>query len=296
MAKSNTGILNPGMPAFVRKIDIASVGGDVLRGARTNLRVIVALVFREAAMRFGSSPFSYIWTLIEPTALIGILLFARVYIKSVSPAFGDSSLVFLLTGLVALRAVRAIITKSGRAIQSNRSLFAFGAVKPPDVVIARTILEFTIYLIVLSLFFGGAAKILGQQVITNFPGFVLSMLLILAFSMSMAMFNATVGALVPLWRSLWRMMSMPLLITSGVIYVPAQMPPQFLNIIIWNPFLHCVEALRSNSYLDYTSVYSPHYLLGFTVTVFIVSLSIERMFRNQIIRAKGDDDDEEDVI
>jgi capsular polysaccharide transport system permease protein len=112
----------------------------------------------------------------------------------------------------------------------------------------------------------------------------------------MALFNATVGALVPLWRSLWKMMSMPLLLTSGVIYVPAQMPPEFLSIIIWNPFLHCVEALRSSSYLDYTSVYSPHYLLGFTIAILVISLSIERLFRNEIIRSKDDEDDEDDVI
>jgi ABC-type polysaccharide/polyol phosphate export permease len=74
------------------------------------------------------------------------------------------------------------------------------------------------------------------------------------------------------------------------------MPPNVLNIIIWNPFLHCVEALRSNSYLDYTSVYSPHYLLSFTVIVLILALSIERLFRNEIIRSKGDEDEEDDVI
>jgi len=271
-------------------------GSEVLRGARVNLRVIVALIFREAALRFGSSPFSYVWTLIEPAALLALLLFARVYIKSVNPAFGDSSLVFLLTGLVALRAARAIIGKGSTGIAANRALFAFGAVKPPDTVIARTILEFTIYLIILTIFFSAAQVIMGQAIITDFPGFMLAMLLIMFFCISMAMFNATVGALVPLWKSLWKMMAMPLFITSGVIYVPAQMPPDFLNVIIWNPFLHCVEALRSSSYLDYTSVYSPHYLLGFAVTVLIISLSIERLFRNEIIRSKNDDDDEDDLI
>ncbi len=296
MAKVNNGTLSPNASAYLTDPAASSAGSDVLRGARTNLRVIVALIFREAAMRFGSNPFSYIWTLVEPAALIAILLVARIYIKSVNPAFGDSSLIFLLTGLVVLRSCRTIINRGAKGIVANRSLFAFGAVKPPDTVIARTILEFTIYLIILTIFFTAAQRIMGQAVITDYPGFVLAMLLIMFFCISMAMFNATVGALVPIWRSIWKMMSMPLLITSGVVYVPAQMPPDFLAIIIWNPFLHCVEALRSSSYLDYTSVYSPHYLLGFTVTLFIISLSIERLFRNEIIRSKGDEDDEEDVL
>jgi capsular polysaccharide transport system permease protein len=274
----------------------ASALDDVVRGAKMNLRVIVALIFREAAMRFGTSPFSYVWTLVEPAVFITILLSARIYIKNVNPAFGESSVLFLLTGLVALRATRNIINKGGRAITANRSLFAFGAVKPPDAVIARTILEFTIYSLILAMFFTAVARIMQQEVITNFQGFVLAMLLILYFCISMSLFNATVGALIPVWRSIWKMMSMPLLVTSGILFVPAQMPPEILNIIIWNPFLHCVEALRSNSYLDYLTVYDPHYLLGFTTTVFILSLSIERLYRNEIIRSKGDEDDEEDVV
>jgi capsular polysaccharide transport system permease protein len=297
MAKmSNAGVLGANLSAYLTNPNIASGGSDVWRGAQTNLRVIVALIFREAAMRFGTSPLSYVWTLAEPAALITILLVGRIYVKSVNPAFGDSSLVFLLTGLVALRSARAIIGRGARGISANRSLFAFGAVKPPDTVIARTVLEFTIYLIILTIFFSSANRIMGQTVISDFPGFVLSMLLILFFCISVAMFNATVGALLPVWRSIWKMMSMPLLITSGVIYVPAQMPPNVLSIIVWNPFLHCVEALRSNSYLDYTSVYSPRYLISFTVITLILALSIERLFRNEIIRSKGDEDDEDDMI
>lgn len=296
MARSTTATLGSLLPGSLANARAAVMSGDALRGAKTNLRVIVALIFREAAMRFGSSPLSYVWTMAEPAALIAILLVARVYIKNVNPAFGDSSLIFLLTGLVALRSARAIINKGSRGIQANKSLFSFGAVKPVDTVIARTVLEFTIYIIILTIFFTAAQKIMGQAIITDFPGFVVAMLLIMFFCISIAMFNATVGALLPFWRSIWKMMSMPLLITSGVIYVPAQMPPDFLAIIIWNPFLHCVEALRSNSYLDYTSVYSPTYLLGFTITVFIISLSIERLFRQEIIRSKDDDDEEDDML
>lgn len=296
MARSTTGTLGSFLPDTLANARHAMASGDAFRGAKTNLRVIVALIFREAAMRFGSSPLSYVWTMAEPAALIAILLVARIYIKNVNPAFGDSSLIFLLTGLVALRSARSIINKGSRGIQSNKSLFSFGAVKPVDTVIARTVLEFTIYVIILTIFFSAAQKIMGQAIITDFPGFVIAMLLIMFFCISMAMFNATVGALLPFWRSIWKMMSMPLLITSGVIYVPAQMPPEFLRIIIWNPFLHCVEALRSNSYLDYTSVYSPTYLTSFTITVFVISLSIERLFRQEIIRSKDDDDDEEDMI
>lgn len=265
----------------------------VMRGAQNNLRVIVGMIFREAANRFGASPVSYLWTIIEPAILVGILLLARIYFKNVSPAFGESSVMFLLTGVVAFRAVRAVINAGGRAIQANRALFEFGLVKPLDTVVARTIVEFVIWIVILTVFFAAVGRILNIEVITDFQGFVLSMLLILYFCLSMAMFNATVGALVPVWRSMWKMMSMPLMVTSGVLFVPSQMPPDILKFIIWNPFLHCVEGLRSHSYLDYLTVYSPDYLLSFSTAVLLFSLAMERLFRKEIIGARGDEDEDE---
>jgi capsular polysaccharide transport system permease protein len=268
-------------------------GISVWRGARNNLRVVIGLIFREAANRFGSSPAAYAWTIAEPAVLIIILLASRIYFRNVSAAFGENSIIFLLTGLVAFRAVRAIINNGGRAIQSNKALFSFGHVKPPDTVVARTIVEFIIWIVILTVFFAAVARILNIEVITDFQGFVISMLLILYFCFAMAMFNATVGALFPFWRSLWKMLAMPLMMTSGVLFVPAQMPPEVQRVIEWNPFLHCVEGLRSHSYLDYMSVYDPSYLLCFATIVLLFSLALERLFRKEIIGARGDDDEDE---
>jgi capsular polysaccharide transport system permease protein len=270
-------------------------GVSIWRGARNNLRVIIGLIFREAANRFGASPAAYAWTIAEPAVLVLILLASRAYFRNVSTAFGENSIIFLLTGLVSFRAVRAIINAGGRSIQANKPLFAFGHVKPPDTVVARTIVEFIIWIVILTVFFASVARILDIEVITDFQGFVISMLLILYFCFAMAMFNATVGALVPFWRSLWKMLAMPLMMTSGVFFVPAQMPPEIQQVIVWNPFLHCVEALRSHSYLDYMSVYAPYYLLCFATVVLLFSLALERLFRKEIIGARGDEDDEEFV-
>lgn len=267
----------------------------IWRGAVMNGRVIVALIFREAAVRFGSSPYAYVWTLVEPTLLVGVMLIMRVYIKNYSPAFGESGTVFLLTGLLAFRITRNTINKSGKAISNNTQLFGLGAIKPPDVVIARTIVEFTIWMIVLAIFFTAVARILQLQVISNFPEFCLALLSILYFCLAMSMFNATVGVLVPVWQTIWKILTLPLLVTSGVIYMPASMPPEVQAIIVWNPFMHCVEALRSTSYLDYTSLYDPVYLQSFSTVVLLLSLALERLFRKKIIRTKQDDDDEEEL-
>lgn len=268
----------------------------VWRGAVMNGRVLVALIFREAAMRFGAGPMAYAWTMIEPALMVGLVLLMRIYVKNYAPAFGENSTLFLLTGLIAFRITRSTINKSGKAISANRTLFSFGAIKPPDVVLARTVVEYTIWMIVLTAFFAGCGRLLGQEMITNFQEFVLSLAAIYFFCLAMSMFNATIGALLPVWRTIWKIATLPLLFLSGVIYVPSSMPPEVQAIIIWNPFLHCIEALRSSSYLDYLSLYDPVYLISFSTIVLLVSLAVERLFRKEIIRARGDDDDDEDMI
>jgi capsular polysaccharide transport system permease protein len=273
-----------------------SEGETAWRGAVMNGRVIVALIFREAALRFGAGPIAYVWTMVEPTLLVGLMLLMRIYIKNYAPAFGESSTLFLLTGLISFRITRNTINKAGKAIGSNQSLFGFGAVKPPDVVIARTVVEFTIWLLVLTFFFILCGRLLQIEMISNFQDFVLALAAMFYFCLAMSMFNATFGALVPLWRTIWKIMTLPLLFASGVLYVPSSMPPEVLNIIWWNPFLHCIEALRSSSYLDYLSLYSPTYLMSFTTAVLLLSLAVERLFRKEIIRSKNDDDDDEDVL
>lgn len=275
------------------KLPAISGSDTTWRGAVMNGRVLIALIFREAALRFGASPYAYVWTLVEPTLLVGIMLILRIYVKHYSPAFGDSSTLFLLTGLISFRLARNTINKSGKAIASNSSLFGFGAVKPPDVVLARVIVEFTIWMIVLTIFFTAVARILQIEVITKFQEFVLALCSIFYFCVAMAMFNATVGALISMYRTLWKIATLPLLFASGVLYMPSSMPPEVQSVIIWNPFLHCVEALRSTSYLDYMSLYDPIYLHSFATVVLLLSLAVERLFRKEIIRVRDDDDEDE---
>ena len=273
-----------------------SEGETAWRGAVMNGRVVVALIFREAALRFGAGPIAYVWTMVEPMMMIGLMLLLRIYVKSYAAAFGESSTLFLLTGLISYRITRNTINKAGKAIAGNQILFSFGAVKPPDVVIARTVVEFTIWLIVLTIFFVGCGRLLNIEMVSNFQDFVLALVAMFYFCLAMSMFNATFGALIPLWRTIWKIISLPLLFASGVLYVPSTMPPEIQNVIWWNPFLHCIEALRSSSYLDYISLYSPIYLMSFTTTILLISLAVERLFRKEIIRSKGDDDDDEEVL
>jgi capsular polysaccharide transport system permease protein len=200
---------------------------------------------------------------------------------------------FLLTGFMTYRITRNTINKGSKAISAYKALFDFGLVRPPDAVVARTSVEYIIWIVIMTVFFTATRRILGQEIITNFQGFVMALVLMYYFCLSFSMFNATIGELWPVWRTIWKIMTTPLLFLSGVIYVPAQMPPDILNIIWWNPFLHCVEGIRSTSYLDYLSVYDPTYLFSLSTIVMLIALTVERLFRQDIIKASNEPDEDD---
>lgn len=277
-------------------MNIGAEARAYLRGIAANGRAIVAMMYLEAYKRFGSSPLSFLWTLVEPVILIGGMLTMRVYIKNFNPAFGESSVLFLLTGLLTFRMLRGTINKSSRAIVQNRSVFELGAIKPPDTIIARTVVEYLIWMFILSLFLIGIHRLMRMEVIADFQGFVIALLSNLFFCLGLSMFNGTVGVLVPIWWRIWKIATIPLLAMSGVIYVPMTMPPEIQAIIYWNPFLHCIEGLRDSTYLDYIALYDPTYLNSVSLGLFLTGLAIERLFRKDILRSNNKDDDEEEVF
>lgn len=217
---------------------------------RENARVISALVVRSAVTRFGESRLGFIWILVEPAAYVGIFLLIHTQMKAHIP-FGDNALLFILAGVFGFRMTRGISRKTERAIVTNQPMLTYPLVRPLDTLVATFLLETTIWMIICALFMGGLAISLDRDVIV-YPGeFAEGMGAILYFAFSFAAFNATMSALVPRYDTFLSMLSMPLMLMSGVFFMPAEMPPGFQAVLWWNPFLHCVEWFRTSTYLDY---------------------------------------------
>ena len=251
---------------------------------RENARVISALVVRSAVTRFGESRLGFVWILIEPAAYIGIFLLIHAGMKAQIP-FGDNALLFILAGVFGFRMTRGISRKTERAISNNQPMLTYPLVRPLDTIIATFLLESTIWLIICALFMWGLAISLDRDVIV-YPGeFAECMFAILYFAFSYAAFNAMAGALIPRWDTFMSMVSMPLMLLSGVFFMPAEMPPSFQAILWWNPFLHCVEWFRTSTYLDYNALLSKSYLLGLATALLTSALILERVFRSRIISA-----------
>ncbi len=249
---------------------------------RENARVIAALVVRSGVTRFGESRIGYLWTLAEPAIYVGMFLTMHSFVRSSLP-FGDSAMLFFLTGVIGFRMTNLIARKAANGLSHNQPMLAYPLVKPLDTIVAAFILEAIIWLIICALFLFFMYAFLGRKIIVYPLEFGASVLAISYFAFSFAVFTATFGTLVPLWTKVLKFSNMPLMLSSGVVFVAATLPPQALAIVWWNPFLHCVEWFRSATYLDYVSVLDKTYLLSVSTGFLVIGLALDRFYRNRII-------------
>lgn len=250
----------------------------------TNLRVITAIILRETKTRFGKHKFGYIWALIEPILYIGILLTVRSYMGRNAP-FGESYVLFMLSGVLMFRSFAAISGRLTNAITANKALLTYPNVRPIDSIVARFALEALTMLIVTALFFIFLSLTTRYSVIYYPDRLVFAFLATSFLGLGVGTFNAVLNMLWPTWNIIWGAIRLPLLILSGIFYYPAGLPPVAKEILWWNPVLHCVEWIRTSVYLDYNDpILSPVYVLSFSTISLTLGLFIERAFRSTIIR------------
>jgi capsular polysaccharide transport system permease protein len=197
--------------------------------------------------------------------------------------FGDSAMLFFLTGVIGFRMTNLIARKAANGLSHNQPMLTYPLVKPLDTIVAAFLLEAIIWMIICSLFIFFMYVALERTIIVYPLEFAASIMAIAYFAFSFAVFNATFGALVPIWAKILSFSNMPLMLSSGVVFVPSMLPPSVLAIVWWNPFLHCVEWFRSATYLDYGTVLSKTYLLSVSTAFLVVGLTLERIYRNRLI-------------
>lgn len=251
---------------------------------KTFLRVLYALIMREGITRFGRNQLGYLWAFIEPAAYVLIFVFGRAALRDRIP-FGDSIVLFVLTGLMTFRIASSIANRAKSAISGNEALLAYPLVKTLDLVIARILLEAATMVTLFLIFLAGVAVFGGVRIQMNLESFVQALGATVLLGTGLGVFNAVIGRLLPLWERLWGLISMPLFITAGIFFLPGSLPPEIMRVLWWNPFLHCVEWMRDAVYLDYDPMLSRPYLLGVSLTALFIGLFANRYFQQRILDA-----------
>ena len=214
---------------------------------KTHLRVISAFIMREVATRYGRSPGGYIWAFLEPIAYIFMMsllmsAFGRM------PAEGESFMLFYATGYLSYSFYKMMEGYLTSSISANKSLFSYPVVAPIDAFIARFILQGATSVLVTFVIITAALVQMRHVPSLNWPQILEAILFAWIMAAGVALINIVLFAMFPLYQKIFDIVTRPLLLLSGVFYVPADMPHPMSDIFLHNPITHIIILFREGFY------------------------------------------------
>lgn len=245
--------------------------------------VIFAVFVRELNTRFGRYQLSYLWAILEPVAMIGILSAVRLALGRADIA-GLPFPVFFASGIIGFLLFSHISNSSLSAVESNLGLFNYQRVKPFDVFTARALLELLITLGTAAIIFPGL-YLLGFQFLWNDTLMLVAVVLCLfAFSCGLGLALSVLG---PLWQESKKVVPViirPLFFISGIFFPANALPEGIREYALLNPLLHVTELVRASMFQDYQSHEGSFvYLFSCSAAMLLFGLCTYRLYRRKVV-------------
>ncbi|CUH82617.1 ABC transporter permease [Tropicibacter naphthalenivorans] len=246
-------------------------------------RTTLALILREMSARYGRSPGGYVWAVFEP---LGMILFLALGFSLLlrTPPLGNNFLLFYATGYLAY----GLFQKNARfvmhALNFSRNLLRYPAVTWIDAVMGRWILNSLTEFLVAFILFAGILAVLDTAVSLIFGPILLGFALASLLGGGIGLINCVVQGVFPVWGTIWGIVTRPLFLGSGVIWLYRDLPTGAQDILWWNPLLHITGLVRSGFYPTYEPHYvSVLYVLGWGMVTTALGLLLLRRYHLEIL-------------
>lgn len=237
-------------------------------------RAIGALMLREMATTYGRTPGGYLWAILEPVLGIAILTFAFSFFFR-QPPIGTSFALFYATGVLPLQLFMTINNRVGSALIFSRPLLVYPAVTYVDALVARFVVTALTGVLTFYLIAGAMLMMLDLRVVLDMRQIFASLALASFLGFGMGVLNAYLFLRFNIWQVLWQIVSRPLFLISGVIFIYDQLPATLRDILWYNPLIHVVGQLRKGFYASYSGAYvEPLYVVGVSLVCLVLGLRL----------------------
>lgn len=225
-------------------------------GARRfrTLRVVSALILRETGSRDTTASLGFLWTFIEPIATTIVLTFF-FSLMSRQPRLGTSYALFYITGVGAYQMYVSTYGKVAGSIKFSRNLLGFPSVTVLDAMLARFLLNAFINLIVFACLVTGIIEYYNLRELPDIPLVLLSLAMAGALGLGIGSLNAVLFLASPTYESIFGIVTRPLMLVSGVIFLVTDLPTQIFQYLWWNPLIHVTGMMRQAFYPTYDGSY-----------------------------------------
>ena len=247
-----------------------------------------AMFIREALARTMADRMAWFWMLLEPIAMVLLMLVVRtVVLGRMRHIDGAEFIPWMIVGLLGFYLVRENMMRPIGAIDANKGLFAYRQVKPIDPVLVRCYLEGLLKSFIFILFIIGAT-LLGFELIPAAPlEGIFVWFSLWCLGLSAGLIFSVLAGMVPEIGKVLRIISMPLLIISGVIFPLNFLPHELLVYVMWNPIVHGLESLRGAFFPLYRPItgtsllYLWYWILGMATLGLMLHVRFELRLKRQ---------------
>lgn len=260
---------------------IRPIRGDI--PPLTPLRAITALILREMGSTYGDSPGGYVWAVVQPIGMIVILsLGFSLLVKA--PSLGTSFILFYATGFLTYDIYNQMMQKVGRALVYSKAMLAYPRVTWLDAILARFALNTLTLLTVFCIVISAILLWIDTRTVITIRPILLGLGMCTLFGLGVGMVNCLLTGLFPVWGIIWKILSRPMFIASGVIFIYEDMPSAVQNILWWNPILHGTGLVRSGFYPTYYASYvSLEYIFGVTLVLIATGLLFLGTYHGKVL-------------
>jgi capsular polysaccharide transport system permease protein len=212
---------------------------------------------------YGRSPGGYIWAVLQPISIIVILALGFSLLLR-SPSLGTSFMLFYASGVLPLRLFQELSANVGASLVFNRALMGYPRVTFLDAILARAILCVLTQIMVSFLILSGIFLFGDIREIIDFGPILQTYAATIFLGFGIGTLNCFLITAYPVWKTIWGILSRPLLLISGIFYIYEDLPKIVQDILWFNPIMHISGLSRTGFY----STYSPGYISMTYVLIF----------------------------
>ena len=227
-----------------------------------SLRTIAALLLREMSTTYGRSPGGYAWAVLEPALALGLMVLV-FSIGFREPPLGRDFAIFFASGYLPFAMFSASSIRVAQALNFNRQLLSFPRVTFLDAVLARFLLCVMTQAMVAVLILGAILALFDTRTELDLPDLLAAFALAAGLGLGVGLLNCLLISRHQLWHTVWSVLTRPLVLLSGVVFLHDGVPQPWRGWLEWNPLVHVTGLARRGLYHGYEAQYaSPAYVAG----------------------------------
>ena len=248
-------------------------------------RVIFSLMLREMHTRHANTRLGFAWAIVEPLAHLSVLAVVFTVFNRGRPPLGEDWFFFYATGVIPFLMWSHVTTNGFHGLVANTQVLQIPAIRRLDVLVASALVELAIAVAVGAVMFY-AFWALGRGPAPRDPIAVIQAVLVLwLFAFGLSLINATVETVNGSWLKIWPSIIRLQYFTSGIFYVPQEMPDWLRDILVLNPVLLCLDWLRTGFFDQYDPPWlDKPYAVVVSLLVVLFGLAFEAAMRRRAVR------------